>query len=546
MQTKVKSKKVAEIMARVNGRAAMGEKLVDDALRHIALWLDRQPDGTTLGQMFDRFQTDEDLEYLSDAELFAMLEEGLGIPLNQQLRRLVLSAFDKGGDGRVSRREFCERLAPYTEKAAITVEDVGFAAGVVPQKDQEELVAMRNEAVRPKAVYEELAFDATAEEVLARREAETIALLKAGELPVLPIKGAITVRAERVLGLPTVAGRPHCFLLLSRHRYDLPGKEGTRQPGKAVPRWCREAFQRDGDDPKNATVATKLTPFNGGDEFGANLHAWGDTMTLAFYLAEEVEKAPVGRSADRAEHLSFVGEAAFPWKHCLLEENVGRWVAVGPVFLSEGSDPRRPLASKEALSGQLFLKVRYLPAGAEGSRLNPDGSKQAKANPYGELAAKADPHDRSALRAGAAGTLCCAAKSWTYPAGVAPEAGASYAVKCAYTGREDHGQTEAGGKAGEEKKTGKPAWTWSGLSTSLAVNDTENDLSLTVWVVKVTGEGDAAVEEAVATGAVPASAITAAYESTKRTGPPGFTVDLNEGGGLAIRLSFSKELLEAK
>ena len=71
MQGHAKKKKVAEVMYRINDRAAMKERIEDQTLTHIALYLDKQ--GYDLNALFKRFNTDQD-EFLSDVELFEMLE----------------------------------------------------------------------------------------------------------------------------------------------------------------------------------------------------------------------------------------------------------------------------------------------------------------------------------------------------------------------------------------------------------------------------------------------------------------------------------------
>ncbi len=105
-------------MFRINDRAAMKERIEEQTLTHIALYLDKQ--GYNLNELFKRFNTDQD-EFLSDVELFEMLEI-IHVNVNQQLRRIILAMFDTNKDNRISKQEFTSKLSKYTKKAPITTE----------------------------------------------------------------------------------------------------------------------------------------------------------------------------------------------------------------------------------------------------------------------------------------------------------------------------------------------------------------------------------------------------------------------------------------
>ena len=322
MQTKVKKQRVATIMARVNDRAAMREKVEEDTMQHIAKWMDKQD--CTLQQLFARFNTDAD-EYLSDAELFEMLE-AIHVPVNRQLRRIILAIFDKDRDNRVSKQEFNDRLGKYTKKAPITAADIG--GDGIAQKDKEELAEMWNEEHREKAVFEDFGFDATDKDELARRENETVELIKAGKLPNEPIKGQIDFKIENCIGMPTVPGKNCCFYKLKRHYFD---DQGVKQKRKDIQGFCAR-YARDENDPNTASIRCRIKAH---DLLDQNLHACGDTMMLELYLVESMDKGLIGTPAAQKQNLSFVGEAVLRWKQCFGEKNINNWDKLEPIYLSD-------------------------------------------------------------------------------------------------------------------------------------------------------------------------------------------------------------------
>lgn len=95
MQGNVKSKKVEEIMARINDRGAMRKRIEEETMTHIGRYIARRPD-LTVEKLFDRFETDEN-GFIDIDELTAMFKE-LEINVNNQLLRILLSIFDRNGD----------------------------------------------------------------------------------------------------------------------------------------------------------------------------------------------------------------------------------------------------------------------------------------------------------------------------------------------------------------------------------------------------------------------------------------------------------------
>ena len=139
----VKKKKVAEVMYRINDRAAMKERVEEKTMVHIATYIDKQD--YTIEQLFKRFNTDEDDEFLSDKEFFAMLEL-IHVNANAQLQRIILAMFDQNKDGKISKSEFVGKLKKYTQKAPITAEQI--ESNIIKEEDKKELVEMYNEEHR--------------------------------------------------------------------------------------------------------------------------------------------------------------------------------------------------------------------------------------------------------------------------------------------------------------------------------------------------------------------------------------------------------------
>ena len=135
--------------------------------------------------------------------------------------------FDEDKNNQISKQEFKKKLSKYTTKAPITVEQIG--GDIIAQQDKEELVEMFNEENRQKQVFEDFAFDASDKEELARREAETISLIKQGQLPDLKINGDVTVHLRNFENLPQIEGKPVCMYKLKRTYFT---EEATVAPRK--------------------------------------------------------------------------------------------------------------------------------------------------------------------------------------------------------------------------------------------------------------------------------------------------------------------------
>ena len=177
MTTDVKKQKVAEIMRRINGRAAMTERIQEQTLIHIATYMDKQE--YDINALFRRFNTDAD-DHLSEAEFFDMLGI-LHINVNRQLKRILYSMFDADRNGQISKAELTQRLSKYTKKAPITVEQI--ESNIIKEEDKKELVEMWNEENRQKAVFEDFGFAADDMDELERRKQETLQLIRDGVLP---------------------------------------------------------------------------------------------------------------------------------------------------------------------------------------------------------------------------------------------------------------------------------------------------------------------------------------------------------------------------
>ena len=92
------------------------------------------------------------------------------------MKRILLAIFDHNKDGLVSKQEFFDKISKYSQKAPITTDDI--EGDLYTKKDKEDLVAMVNEERREKMVYENFGFDEDDKDVMARRKAQMIDLIK--------------------------------------------------------------------------------------------------------------------------------------------------------------------------------------------------------------------------------------------------------------------------------------------------------------------------------------------------------------------------------
>ena len=122
--------------------------------------------------------------------------------------------FDTDGDGTISKTEFKAKLSKYTQKAQTSVEEVfgdqlgkdGKPTGILTAEEMKIATDLVNENRRKKMVYEDFGFNETDEDELARRDAETIELIKTGKLIDTPIKGDLTISIFKANNLPEVDG----------------------------------------------------------------------------------------------------------------------------------------------------------------------------------------------------------------------------------------------------------------------------------------------------------------------------------------------------
>lgn len=73
MQGNVKSKKVEEIMARINDRGAMRKRIEEETMTHIGRYIAKRPE-LTIDQLFDRYEVDQN-GFIDIDELALMFKE---------------------------------------------------------------------------------------------------------------------------------------------------------------------------------------------------------------------------------------------------------------------------------------------------------------------------------------------------------------------------------------------------------------------------------------------------------------------------------------
>jgi len=233
--------------------------------------------------------------------------EIIKINTNQQLRRIILAMFDANKDGKISKQEFTSKLSRYTRKAPITTQQI--ESNLISQKDKEELVEMFNEEYREKLVYENFDFDPNDREELARREAETIELVKNGKLPTRAIQGEFTVHLLNFENLPRVEGKNICMYKLKRSFFT---DQATVDHRRDIVGFMTRTFSWE------EAVMNKKIPIK--DLINQNLHMQGDTMLLQLFMIEEaVAKGDVYKNA------TFVGELRIRYKHVTDEDKKNNW-----------------------------------------------------------------------------------------------------------------------------------------------------------------------------------------------------------------------------
>ena len=167
---------------------------------------------------------------------------------------------------------------------------------------------MFNEENRQKLVYEDFAFDASDKDELARREAETIELLKKGPLPVFDkINGEFNVMLSNFENLPKVEGKPICMYKLKRTVFT---EQATVEPRKDIVGFMQKNFSW---EEGRMDCKVPLT-----DMLNENLHMQGDTFLVQLFMIEEPKR-------ELLKSATFVGELRIRYKHCYEENNRNNW-----------------------------------------------------------------------------------------------------------------------------------------------------------------------------------------------------------------------------
>ena len=127
----------------------------------------------------------------------------------------------------IDKEEFFAKVSKYSTKAPITTADI--EGDLYTQKDKEDLVKMVNEDRREKAVYEDFAFDEEDSDVMARRKAQMIELIKTKQMPVEKIRGEVIIRLDNFSNLPTIPGKDVMICRLKQTFFDDTGVEQQRK-----------------------------------------------------------------------------------------------------------------------------------------------------------------------------------------------------------------------------------------------------------------------------------------------------------------------------
>ena len=78
-------------MFRINNRGKMREHIEDKTLKHIALYMDKQD--WSIDKLFTHFNTDDSDNYLTETELFEMMNI-IKVNVNSQLKKILFAMFD--------------------------------------------------------------------------------------------------------------------------------------------------------------------------------------------------------------------------------------------------------------------------------------------------------------------------------------------------------------------------------------------------------------------------------------------------------------------
>ena len=166
---------------------------------------------------------------------------------------------------------------------------------------------MFNEEHRDKLVFEDFGFDATDEDELKRREAETIQLIKDGKLPEKNIDGQVMVNLVNFENLTRVEGKPVCM-----YKFKVPyyTPEGTVAFQKDMIGFMVKNFNWEEGVMNCRIPVDKLTQ--------QNMHLQGDTFLLKLFMVEKPESVFIKTG-------TYVGEVRIKWKHCLDEDKMNNW-----------------------------------------------------------------------------------------------------------------------------------------------------------------------------------------------------------------------------
>ena len=146
---------------------------------------------------------------------------------------MLVSIFDKNEDHRISIEEFEGALEKYMVKKKIAAVEI--ESKIIGKKDAEELAAMYNEEIRPKAVFEDFAFDPESKRTREKREAEALQLIKDGKMPVNIMSGDLTIQLASFKSLVDVPGMTELWVITKLTNYTSPGAEIVKEKGQGRP-----------------------------------------------------------------------------------------------------------------------------------------------------------------------------------------------------------------------------------------------------------------------------------------------------------------------
>lgn len=254
---------------------------------------------------------------------------------------------------------------------------------------------MVNEDRREKAVYENFAFDEDDSEVMARRKAQMIELIKTKQMPVEKIRGELIIRLDNFSNLPVIPGKDVMICRLKQTYFDDAGVEQQR---KAITKFI-SSFNRE-EEKFDPPLRIKIM-----DLIDVNKNVCWDTMTLQLYLNDTN-----GQDKQSLQNASFIGECYVKWKHCFMPDTKNNWQNQ-QVWLQDPEN--KATALRNGVSGQLNLATIYLEFGQRKSSYNADGTLKAVQPKYGQFQAENEPkHDLRKQQSGTYGLIEVYPKSY--------------------------------------------------------------------------------------------------------------------------------------